>query len=819
MLDRTDIKQAINGAFQGWQSTECFSPSGLGKTSLLRYIAHHPQLTAFFPDGVVYLLARRQPKSDLLYALFNAFYEADADYKPTDVHLRRLLQSKKALILLDDVDLDRDDVQGLLDAVPNCLFVFTSEAQQLWGDDGISLPLKGLPLDDAIALVERTLHRSLSPVEMKDARILCERLDGHPLQILQTLAVMKQKRWTIAHLLHQIPSAAAAELFTVQAAESLSEPQKRVLSALTVLGGVSVGITPLSALAAVPESDIDPVLQSLSDAHLIQVNAQNSDLRYRIAENLVDDFQQLWNLNDWVEATIEFFKTWVSQGAQGQQEILAEADTLIQVLEVAVQQGRWSDVLSLGNMMDAPLTLSHQWGRWERSLQYMLEAAQAIQNPTAEAWAMHQLGTQALCLENVSTAHHYLSQALTLREGLGDVIGANITRHNLNFLITLQSESEPDEPGSPESVDPEPISVPAASEIAGQESIRIGLWLSRIFLFLAPLVFGSAAIWYFFLRASALEFIPSAMEFPEIEVGTTVETEQIRIENTGERVLQVSDVSLVGRHVDDFALIEDTCSQRVTLQPTESCIVTIQFQPMNAGRRTARLSIAYEDGQKVQHLLVEGVGTAAEIKFNPNRISFADLETGEESRAESITIQNTGTADLRISSIELVGDNTNAFTLLDNGCSVVADSKSVRSGSIIAGIEEVSSQMSQDHAALAIAPGETCTLSIQFTPSSAGTHTAELVVDSNALGELESYVIQGTGLVIPRLDVDPTEAITFQSQEVGTTSGVQTITFTSNGTDAVTIDQLELQGNHRDDFVLSSSCIGQSIEPGESCTL
>ncbi|MEB3357142.1 MAG: choice-of-anchor D domain-containing protein [Synechococcales bacterium] len=779
LLDRQDVVKAIAAAFQAKQSAECYSTAGFGKTSVLRYVAHHPQLTASFPDGVVYLSAQRQPRTDLLQGIFEAFYETEPSFKPSEVQARRLLQSKQALILLDDVGLERDEVQSLLDALPSCCLLLTGESQRLWGDDGVAVLLPGLPIEDAIALVERTLQRSLSPSESRDVRLLCERLDGHPLRILQALAAMQQKRWAIADLLHQVPSAAAAEQLAVQAALSRPEPEQRVLSALAVLGDVPVGATPLAELAAVP--DIATVLQSLSASHLIQATIRDNEVRYHLAENLTDSFQQLWHLEGWLDAAIQFFRSWAGQRVQAPQEIFQETDALMHLTEVALQQGRWADALNLGTLLDGPLTLSHRWGRWERSLQNVLEAAQASQNPAAEAWAMHQLGTQALCLEDAFTANLYLADALEVREGLGDTIGASITRHNLSLLVAaVPPAPDPDESAPPEDRTPAPPANPVGS----------GAWLSRLALFLLPILLGGAAVWYFWLRASALEFTPNGGNFSGIEVGTTAEAVPFQITNTGQRALEISQIQLKGKHPEDFAIESDTCSTTISIRPDETCTLTLRFQPTEAGTRTARLTIDYDDGKRSQQITVKGVGTAPDFGFEPNQLTFADQELGIESPAAAIAIRNTGTAPLRISEIAVMGEHREDFAILDDGCANT----------------------------VAIAPDEDCTLTVQFTPSSTGEMAADLVITSNALGEAQRYTLRGTGVAFPRLSAEPS-ALNFQAQEVRTTSEAQTVTITSTGTDAVTVDQIRLEGNHADEFGLAAECAEQTLEPGQTCTI
>ncbi|MFL7791240.1 MAG: NB-ARC domain-containing protein, partial [Anaerolineae bacterium] len=191
LLDReTEINTATT-ALQTAQPVEFQGQAGLGKTSLLRHLAHHPT-AASFPDGVVYLSARSQPADDLLQSLYAAFYQADTPYKPTDAQLKHDLRNKRALILLDDVALEREDVEKLMDTAPACAFLLGSPERRLLGE-GKSIALDGLPPDAAIALIERELGRPLTPQERPVAQRL--RLDskGNPLTLIQIAAEMREK--------------------------------------------------------------------------------------------------------------------------------------------------------------------------------------------------------------------------------------------------------------------------------------------------------------------------------------------------------------------------------------------------------------------------------------------------------------------------------------------------------------------------------------------------------------------------------------------------------------------------------------------------
>ena len=66
--------------------------------------------------------ARHQSSADLQQLIFDAFYESEEIWKPTEAEIRRGLQEKQALILLDDVQLSRDELEQLLDIAPRCTF-------------------------------------------------------------------------------------------------------------------------------------------------------------------------------------------------------------------------------------------------------------------------------------------------------------------------------------------------------------------------------------------------------------------------------------------------------------------------------------------------------------------------------------------------------------------------------------------------------------------------------------------------------------------------------------------------------------------------
>jgi len=482
LLDREADIGAATAALQSATPVEFHGQPGLGKTALLRHLAHHP-VASSFSDGVVYLSARRQSVEDLLQSLFDALHESDVPFKPTGGQVRHHLQDKRALILLDDVDLARDEVEVLMDTAPGCTFLLASPERCLWGE-GRAIGLRGLPPDDGLALVERELGRSLTPEERPAAQALCTALEGHPLRILQAAAMAREEGLTLAEMASRVQIPSPAEALTAQVLASLSEPERRVLAALAALGDAPVHAEHLPDLTKL--LNVAPFLQTLQTRGLVQAHSP----RYSLTGALAQAVQRAWDLTPLAERVLDYFTAWAEEQQQAPDRLLEEASAILRTLEWAAGAGRWAEVLRLGRALEGALTLGGRWSAWAQVLQWGLQAAQALSDRAAKAWALHQSGTRALCLEDVAAARTSLIQALRLREALGDQAGAAITRHNLNVLL-----GPPAPPQEPPQEPPQPPSAPAGPAAPGVSLLVKGVIALASVLLLALGGLGIGYLW------------------------------------------------------------------------------------------------------------------------------------------------------------------------------------------------------------------------------------------------------------------------------------------------------------------------------------
>jgi hypothetical protein len=100
--------------------------------------------------------------------------------------------------------------------------------------------------------------------------------------------------------------------------------------------------------------------------------------------------------------------------------------------------------------------------------------------------------------------------------------------------------------------------------------------------------------------------------------------------------------------------------------------------------------------------------------FSPSSVSFPSQTVGGSIAATAVTLTNSGAAALTVAVVTLDGANAGEFSQTDNCTSVQ--------------------------------PAASCTINVTFTPTSAGTATANLVVVDNAGTGSQSVLLSGTGI-------------------------------------------------------------------------
>jgi hypothetical protein len=185
---------------------------------------------------------------------------------------------------------------------------------------------------------------------------------------------------------------------------------------------------------------------------------------------------------------------------------------------------------------------------------------------------------------------------------------------------------------------------------------------------------------------------------------------------------------------------------------------------------------------------VEFTGPVATIA--PNGFDFGAVKLGKFSPLQKFTVKNTGTDDLVVSSVGIVGDDF-----------VLPASTDTCTGQTVA-------------------PGAFCSVKVRFQPvgTTPGARSGTLVVDSNVPDTPTSVALSGTALAGGVLTAAPTP-FDFGTVAVGAVSGLQKFVFTNTGPVAVTVGSVAMAGTDPTQFVFSAddTCTGATVTPGTSC--
>ena len=171
--------------------------------------------------------------------------------------------------------------------------------------------------------------------------------------------------------------------------------------------------------------------------------------------------------------------------------------------------------------------------------------------------------------------------------------------------------------------------------------------------------------------APAVLLAPSTVTFAAQQVGTQSAPVTVSVTNTGNAPLIVSSVVPTG----DFTAT-DTCVGSPVAQGA-SCSVQVRFAPTASGSRTGLLTVYANIAGGQATAALSGTGTPpATIVLTPTSLSFAATTVGVTSGVQNITIANTGGNPSALASKTAAGDfrvsaNTCAATLApQNSCTV-----------------------------------------------------------------------------------------------------------------------------------------------------
>ena len=418
-LDRDGEVRTILDAIRSRTPSNVLGPRGIGKTYALVRALNADELT--LAESAVYLYAPG-PLDDVLQLMFEAWYECDPPFKPSNPQLRRDLAQIDGLVALDSVDLEREAAQQVLLAAAGCCVVVASRERVL--TEGTSIVLHGLEPEYAVVLVERELGRGLEEGERENAARICDALQGHPLKIREAVAFARDAGRSLADLRRELSAEEPVAAVSEAKLRAAGEDGRRLLAALALFGDSTVGNDHLQAIANVDHFE-EAVMAALR-----RRDVQAHSPRYNLGATLTIPMPDA-ELAPAGGRALAHFTSWADENRTRPPKLVSEAPALVALLRWAVSSGRFREAIRLGRAVDHAFALERRFGAWGQVLDLVHAAALAAQDRESQAWSLHQLGTRALCLGEVAAGSAMLGEAIELRRELADTDGAQLSARNL----------------------------------------------------------------------------------------------------------------------------------------------------------------------------------------------------------------------------------------------------------------------------------------------------------------------------------------------------------------------------------------------------
>jgi Beta-propeller repeat/Abnormal spindle-like microcephaly-assoc'd, ASPM-SPD-2-Hydin len=291
-------------------------------------------------------------------------------------------------------------------------------------------------------------------------------------------------------------------------------------------------------------------------------------------------------------------------------------------------------------------------------------------------------------------------------------------------------------------------------------------------------------------------------------VGTPSAVQTITLtNNTNSNIAITLPVVVSGANAADFAAAPASSGGcTATLAAGASCGISVMFTASVSASEAGTLTVSYTynnglsataaDSQTVK-LAGNGVAPAPTATVTPLTIAFGNQTVGTTSAPQTVTVKNTGTANLTITAAaSFSGANASDFAM--------AAGTTCTNGAVVA-------------------VNATCVINITFTPAATGARAATLNIADNAAGSPQTVALTGTGTTLaPTVTLTPAP-VTFSGQLVTTTAAPQTVTLKNTGGTTLNITAAPaISGANASDFAVAAgtTCTnGSTVAANATCVI
>ncbi|MGH9328270.1 MAG: choice-of-anchor D domain-containing protein, partial [Terriglobia bacterium] len=211
----------------------------------------------------------------------------------------------------------------------------------------------------------------------------------------------------------------------------------------------------------------------------------------------------------------------------------------------------------------------------------------------------------------------------------------------------------------------------------------------------------------------AVGLAPAKVNFGNETVSVRSSAQTVTLINAGTAALNITAISVSGTNFAET----DNCVGTVAANGG-TCTLNVTFTPAAVGAETEEISLTDNAAESPQKITLTGTGVtqATSVNVAPTSLTFSNQAVGSVSAPQVVTVSNSGSATLNITGIAVSGDFTQT-----NTCGAVGD---------------------------VLNSGQSCSISVFFSPTASGSRTGGLSISDNATGSPQTVSLTGTGTAL-----------------------------------------------------------------------
>jgi len=212
--------------------------------------------------------------------------------------------------------------------------------------------------------------------------------------------------------------------------------------------------------------------------------------------------------------------------------------------------------------------------------------------------------------------------------------------------------------------------------------------------------------------APSVSLSTASVSFSNQAVGTTSAASAVTVTNSGTASLTFTSIAATG----DFAVAASgtSCTTSASVPASGSCVINLTFTPTAIGARSGSLTLTDNASGSPQSVSLSGTGTEPVVSLS-SPLSFSPQMVGTTSNSQTVTLTNSGNANLTLTAIGATGP----FAIATSGTTCSTSSP--------------------------VAAAATCTVAVTFTPKAGGAASGSLSFSDNAPNSPQTVALSGTG--------------------------------------------------------------------------